>query len=316
MKRISYAVLLATFLLAITSAYAVPNIPWKFPAHTRIIYQINTAGLTSDQNIYVEMNIPQSMYDPLQDIIDTNRACWYVNTNDYQELWPVAYYFSDSNPEQREMQPYAVVSFYEYNVPQCGADAVIKLPKTIEVFVPQLDDLNVGNYFAVYEIDSNEFMLSMQYKRPDNQSVWGVYKPGHRNSICSDYGYLDGQGEYAGVALYDLNIPLNGVRHVFVSADTAVVAVVFKMKDGKEVLLALGWNGLKLPTGVFDLACRYQNTSISPHNFNDILLQLGRCGYSINDIDEIIGILTGNGPISGWSSGTYISDDLILVMSK
>ena len=315
MKRVSYAILLAALLVTFTSAFALPQIPWKFPAHTRIIYQINTAGLTSDQNVYVEMNIPQSIYDPLSGILDTNRACWYVSNNDDQELWPIAYYFSDSNPDQREMQPYGVISFYEYNVPQCGAGAVIKLPKVIRVFVPQLDDLNVGNYFALYEIDSNEFVLTFRWKAPDSVHIVNgsgtvaKWYSGQGGSPYTTYGYFKPTWYYANCGksfsvITNVDIPVAGIHHLFIETGLGHGGVLIRMKDGNTVYVG--------ESSALHGDCEYTGAGVTAHYY-DAFQYLSYCGYSVDDVNDIIGVAMHN---YDSSCGTPKADDLILVMSK
>jgi hypothetical protein len=172
-----------------------------------------------------------------------------------------------------------VLHFYEYSVPQCGTDAVIRLPKSIRVHITNPDDVNVGNYLALYEVNSNEFLLTFKFKQPDNVAYVGSF-----------------------VKITDLNIPVS-VSDVFflhsgVVANTTQTrgAVLLHMKDGKSV--AIGPDA----SYIFSHADCKRNTGRDQWVFPYTVLSY--CGYSISDVDYIAGV------------GALKSADLLLVVQS
>lgn len=140
-----------------------------FPTEQRLIYQIDTSGLASEYNVYVDINIPESVYSTLTNAITAGEQWVCVMEQNYvwSDVYPRAYYFSDADNTQRYFQ-YTVLDTYEYTA-DCGEPlpTTFRLPKAIRVFIPTLDTYNseynaFGHYIALYVL-GDQHLFSFDY---------------------------------------------------------------------------------------------------------------------------------------------------------
>jgi len=325
----SKVVILAMLLLAWTLpfAHAVPQIPWKFPADKRIIYQIDTSGLTSDQNVYVELNIPESTYSGIISDLNSDWVCWYLEHNAVSELWPRAYYASDVNTAQRELPPYSVISTFAYQVPQCGYSATIRLPKTIRVYVGTLDTYNgeyntISHYLLLYFVGDSVHMFSFVFGSADYVTIKRLSIPiayrtyylanvdGHYTAYGT-YGGYSGYtvGEQSWVFLSPIDVDIHGAKHIFVYAFTygvkGRISVCVEGQDGKIYRIGTAPSGKPCGYDVDLGGIIYSN------RYTDIMPMLtAYAGKSADYFSKIIAIGAG-GEVSNF---TNAMDDFTVVV--
>ena len=203
MRRWHALILLATLLL-ISSAYALP---WKIPARWRVIYEINTDPITENNMVVIELNIPESIYDWVYYYADKGAFCEMAKGNaDIRWLYPVIYYVSTYNQEQREPYSLFVAEAYEHTIQGCvdewGNPISLRLPKIVRVTIQNLDG---GDDFKNY------------------QHYIYIYQP---------QGFMRAQEWGTGGDLY-LNIPLDNINYIYVRNGGG--HFVFRTKSGDEI---------------------------------------------------------------------------------
>ena len=323
----------------ITSAFAVPNIPWKFPADQRLIYQIDTSVLTSEYNVYVELNIPESAYSTLLQDINSESICWYLDHNAVHELWPRVYYFSDANLDQRGAPPYSVIDSYTYDVPQCGFGETISLPKTVRVYVAQLDTFSgdwntIGQYLVLY-FPGTVRMYSFIYSGDNlsyTESPWYATETWLLgpvdNGQYTPYGVIkfantSTTSQILSVAanFVDVNIPLTGAKHFFVYAKCWWIdswsprgKFVFYLKGADGKIYRFGNSASVDPGLAYDVAV---GADIPCNEYVDVATLLSKyTGKDLSFFTEIVSFAYTTYYGSQYCGGDYPNyfDDVLLVI--
>ena len=327
MRRLFIMLLMFVSMVA-ASAFAVPSIPWMFPADHRIIYQIDTSGLSSEYNVYVELNIPESAYSGLVTDLNSEWICWYLGHNAVHELWPRAFYASDADLTQRELPPYAVLSTYTYSLPQCGPDATISVPKAIRLYVDALDTYNgnydsFSHYILLYFVDDSVRMFSFVFGSADYVAIQRVnipitYQTYYLAGIAghyTPYGTYGGRGgsyvggEQSWVFLSPIEVDISDAKHVFVYAFTYGV-------DGRISVCVEGTDGTiyRIGTAPSGKPCAYDvdlGGTIYSNRYTDIMPMLAETtGMDAGHFSKIVAVGAG-GRVTGFTNGM---DDFTVVV--
>ena len=137
---------LLIILALIPIALAFPeDLPWKYPARWRLIYEINTQPLTDEYNVWVTITVPEQYYTGLITWMQNHVFCPQDNSWDPKQFWPHPWYVSDYDPTYIHfVWDYSVHEFYEYNI---TTTCQISLPKTFSVLIRSLQGgVNFKNY--------------------------------------------------------------------------------------------------------------------------------------------------------------------------
>ena len=293
MRRWHALILLATLLLIISSAYALP---WKIPARWRVIYEINTDPITENNMVVIELNIPESIYDWIYSYADKGAFCEMAKGNaDIRWLYPVIYYVSTYNPEQRVPYSQYVVDTYQHEVNGCvddfGNQQYLRLPKTVRITLEQLDgNTNFSNYdHYIYVYQPQGFMKTFEWSDVGTPDVgWATSHKASKN-----------------VPPLKVNMPLGNIKYMFIKLSAGNtggswcfqlgVDATLTMKDGEsktQRILYIDYCGYQITTGWKDVFNVLATTvPLSDYDLLNKIEYGGNLGYcrGIDDIYILMG---------------------------
>jgi len=210
-------------------------LPWKIPARWRVIYEINTDPITENNMVVIELNIPESIYDWVYYYADKGAFCEMAKGNsDVRWLYPVIYYVSTYNQEQRPPDSIYIVTSYQHAVQDCfdefGNQIYLRLPKTVRITISHLDG---GDDFKNYQ----HYIYIYQPQGFMNTAEW--FNNGIRNCGWAT-GRKDIRLERYETISTNIDFPIDNTRYMFLKVSTAAygsgsieISFDVTMKDGE-----------------------------------------------------------------------------------
>lgn len=248
MRKVLLAIAFVAFLTPVVFAQ-IENSPWVIPAEYRYIYQIDKNQLTSNQDVYVEINIPEAAYGSILDHLNDQWICTYINKNATDELYPRFFYLSTANTTQRHKKSYETIETYSYDVSSvCGSGKVLYLPKRVRLSVGTLDggtswqsiDHYIIAYFGNYKYETFSFSYNINILLRRFRADW----VSGRSGLITAGGLYD-SSSYSGWIVLPINKDLTNTNYIFLFTDYDYRVNIYLClrlidKQGRSINVAIG----------------------------------------------------------------------------